>query len=357
MKLFMDMHVIQTVPPNCLNRDDTGSPKTAVYGGVRRARVSSQSWKRAMREMFKEYFDESELSYRTLKIFDLVADEILKKSSEHSRDSAIKLAQQVLEKVKVKGSKKDAEKAEALFFLSSQQAKNLAALALGDLKSKEAEKAIEQALKDGKGVDLALFGRMVASNQELNCDASAQVAHAISTHRVENEYDYFTAVDDCSTEEHAGAAMINTTEYNSSTLYRYATVAVHDLFENLSKNPVVLEKAVKEFARAFILSLPSGKQNTFAAHTLPYAVMVTLRNCRSLNLVDAFENPVKSKEGFAVPSARAFVEHAKKAYQEFCAEPESCYVIGEELSTLGEKLNIEDLLAKISKEAAEKVAL
>ena len=43
-RLYVDFHILQTVPPSCINRDDTGSPKTAVYGGVLRARVSSQAW-------------------------------------------------------------------------------------------------------------------------------------------------------------------------------------------------------------------------------------------------------------------------------------------------------------------------
>ena len=206
---------------------------------------------------------------------------------------------------------------------------------------------------------MALFGRMVASNQELNCDASAQVAHAISTHRIENEYDYFTAVDDCSTEEHAGAGMLGTVEYNSATLYRYATVAVHDLFANLSKDRAALEKAVKEFIRAFVLSVPTGKQNTFAAHTMPFAVMVALRPCRPLNLADAFEKPVPARhtEGFAKPSADALVMQAKRAYENFCAKPEACFVIGEELSELGTKVNLDELLELASEEAAKKVVV
>src|SRR5690606_38059401 len=67
-------------------------------------------------------------------------------------------------------------------------------------------------------IDLALFGRMVADVSDLNVDASAQVAHAISVHAVDNEYDYFTAVDDAKQDdedEDAGAAMIGTVEFNS----------------------------------------------------------------------------------------------------------------------------------------------
>ena len=351
MKLFLDLHVIQTVPPSCLNRDDTGSPKTAVYGGVRRARVSSQAWKKAMRTMFKEHLDEGELSYRTFKIFDLVAAEIKKLSPGHSDEDALALAKKVFEKAKVKPSSKDAGKSDALFFISGQQAKNLAALAIGDLEGKEAEKAVIQELKNRNGIEVALFGRMVASNPEINCDASAQVAHAISTHKIENEYDYFTAVDDCSKEDHAGAGMIGTVEYNAATLYRYANIAVHELFSQLTNDTAALEKAIREFIRAFVLSIPTGKQNTFAAHTFPHAVMVALRTDRPLNLADAFESPIISNEGYAAKSALAFAKHAQAAYECFCASPTSSYVIGSLPEELGRKTNMDDLISRAASEA------
>jgi len=355
MKLFMDIHVIQTVPPSCLNRDDTGSPKTAVYGGVRRARVSSQSWKRAMRLMFNEYLDAGQLSYRTLKIFDMVADKILEKSPSYSREDAILLAKEVFKKAKIKLSKKDADKSDALFFLSNQQAKNLADIALENLEDKQATKTVVKMLKANNGVDLALFGRMVASNPEINSDASAQVAHAISTHRIENEYDYFTAVDDLSSEEHAGAGMIGTIEFNSATLYRYATVAVHELYNQLSEDVFVLESALREFIRAFIISMPSGKQNTFAAHTLPYAVMVSLRTDRPLNLVDAFEKPITSSGGFSELSAETFANHTAKVYEDFCSKPASSYILGNLQSELGKKVNIDELLNEATRDAVERI--
>ena len=193
-KVFLDLHVLQTMPPNCLNRDDTGSPKTAVYGGVRRARVSSQAWKRAMRIQFNEDFDASELSVRTKHVFDLVAAEIIKKQPGISPDEATKKAVAALTAVGVKASGKttDEVKLDALFFISARQIKNVAALALGEVSAKD----VKAALKSNNGVDLALFGRMVATDPDLNCDASAQVAHAISTHHIENEYDFYTAVDD-----------------------------------------------------------------------------------------------------------------------------------------------------------------
>ena len=348
-KLFVDFHVIQSVPPSCLNRDDTGSPKSAIYGGVRRARVSSQSWKRAMRLMFNETLDMSELSYRTVKIFDLVSDAIIKKSPECSKEDATQLAKDVLAKAKIVGKKK-VDSTDALFFLSAKQAENLANIALGEGFD---DKEVIQALKTGNGIDLSLFGRMVASNAELNCDASAQVAHAISTHKTDNEYDYFTAVDDLSPEEHAGAGMIGTIEYNSSTLYRYATIAVHNLFKQLGNDTTVLEKAITEFSRAFITSIPDGKQNTFAAHTIPYAVLVTLREDRPVNMVEAFECPVKAKsEGFTKPSAEALVKYAENIYADFCPKPKTSYIIGEPLSSLGERLVFKEMITKLGEISA-----
>jgi CRISPR system Cascade subunit CasC len=226
-RFFVDIHVIQSLPPSCVNRDDTGSPKTAIYGGVRRARVSSQAWKHAMREMFKDYFSESELSERTKKIVEKVAEKILL-LRDISEEEAMVLAEKVIKQAGI--STKDSE-AKALFFMSSKQADNLARMAL--MEPLPGKKDVQAALNAGNGVDIALFGRMVADEPALNADAAAQVAHAISTHKVENEYDYYTAMDDRAPEDQAGAGMIGTIEFNSATLYRYATVAAHDLKKNL----------------------------------------------------------------------------------------------------------------------------
>jgi len=351
-KVFVDFHVIQSVPPSCLNRDDTGSPKTAVYGGVRRARVSSQSWKRAIRMMFKEYFGEKDLGIRTKRLVDLIAGEIHVRDGNISEEEARKRAQKILKTaVVIKG---DSEDTDALFFIGRQQAVNLAELALqGDTDKKTAQATLN---KDNT-VDIALFGRMVANDPALNAEASAQVAHAISTHRVETEYDYFTAVDDNPDPEvdHAGASMIGTIEFTSATLYRYATVAAHDLFEEMLRDETALTVAIREFARAFIMAIPDGKQNTFAAHTPPDAVLVALRTDRPLNLVGAFEAPIPARGvGFAGLSAAALEKHAQQVYGNFCGEPGKSFVVGEYLGELGTRLSLPELLESIG---AETVAL
>ena len=198
-RLYVDFHVLQTVPPSCVNRDDTGSPKTAVYGGAVRARVSSQAWKHAMRVMFTgEMSDAVETGYRTKKGTDLVAKQI--KALAPDAD-AFKLTQEIFKMLKIKA---DEDGTKALFFMSDAQAKALAKLVLEGCKDKNRYK---EALKEAPSADMALFGRMVADDPSLNYDAAAQVAHSISTHTVQNEFDYFTAVDDCAPEDNAGAGI------------------------------------------------------------------------------------------------------------------------------------------------------
>lgn len=270
-RLYVDFHILQTVPPSCINRDDTGSPKTAVYGGVLRARVSSQAWKHAMRAAFAENA-RLDVGKRTKKAAELVKAQILALAPELDAD---KLAKKALENAGIKfdeKSKKDDTVTKALFFMSTAQAKALAELAVEGSADK---KQYRDALKAAPSMDMALFGRMVADEPSLNYDAAAQVAHSISTHAVQNEYDYFTAVDDCQAEDNAGAGHLGTVEYNSSTLYRYATVNVMELAGQLGAAQAA--ETVRAFGEAFLFSMPTGKQNTFANRTLPDAVYVTLR--------------------------------------------------------------------------------
>jgi CRISPR system Cascade subunit CasC len=153
----------------------------------------------------------------------------------------------------------------------------------------------------------------------LNTDACVQVAHAISTHKVYNEYDYFTAVDDCSPEDNAGAGHIGTVEFNSSTLYRYATVAVHALRQQVGCDTT---EAVCGFVRAFTCSMPTGKQNTFANRTLPDIVLVTLRRDQPVNLVGAFEKPIPPGDnGYVKASIQRLAAYEKGVYNDFAQAP------------------------------------
>jgi len=309
---YLDIHVLQTVPPSCINRDDTGSPKTATYGGVTRARVSSQAWKRAIRQMFADLLDPGQVGQRTKRVVEKVAEKI--KELDPLVDSeALAIAALKNAGLTIKSADKGTD---ALFFMSDAQAKALAELIVSEEGGAEAYKA---ALRDNPSVDMCLFGRMVASDASLNYDACAQVAHAISTHAVSTEYDYFTAVDDRSPEDNAGAGHLGTVEFNSSTLYRYATVNVAEMVSHLGE---MSAQAIQAFLKAFVCAMPTGKQNTFANRTLPDMIYITIRNDQPINMAGAFERPVLAKsEGYATASAMRLYEYANKIYRTFSCPP------------------------------------
>lgn len=339
--LYLDIHVLQNVPPSCINRDDTGSPKTAKYGGVVRARVSSQSWKHEMRKMFREILSKEEVGIRTKKVVQMLADAIKEIDRTIDDERADKLALNALGNAGIKIDKDGTSP--VLMFFSAAQARALANLAVNGSKDK---KEYQNALKELPSVDMALFGRMVAADPSLNFDAAAQVAHAISTHAIHNEYDYFTAVDDLSQDEESGAGHLGTIEFNSSTLYRYATVNVAELQKHLG---VQAGNAVKCFAEAFIKTMPTGKQNPFANRTLPDFVYIALRTDQPINLVGAFEKPISGKNGYLEESENRFGEYAGSIYKKFACEPEKIWDIGEKdiLQILGEiKMAVEEKLSE-----------
>lgn len=348
--LFLDIYAIQTLPPSNINRDDTGSPKTAQYGGVRRSRVSSQSWKKAMRNYFNINGEQSDVGVRTKEIVQYVADKIIEIDHSIDVEAALKKSDDIINKAGVKT--KDF-KAKALFFLSDTQARQLAQAAIDNISDK---KQLQKLIKSGPAVDIALFGRMVADDPSLNEDASSQVAHAISTHAVQTEFDFFTAVDDLSPEDNAGAGMLGTVEYNSSTLYRYANVAIHELLVQLGEKKSVVN-SLKLFVKAFANSMPTGKVNTFANQTLPQALVLSLRTDRPVNLVSAFEEPVKSSDGYVSKSIDKLAKEFTKV-EKMVKKPILTFYVsledGGELSKIGiEKNSLSELLEDFSKELVE----
>lgn len=356
--VFIDLHVLETVPPSCVNRDDTGSPKTAVYGGAVRARVSSQCWKHAVRESFQRMLPQEDVGLRTKHIHELLTQAILARDpqakAEKLAEEALKAAGILLkednkEEKKAKETEKSEKKTGALFFTSQGQIDALAELAVSGEKLEK--KACQAALKAAPAVDIALFGRMVADDPSLNFDAAAQVAHAISTHTVHNEYDYFTAVDDCAPEDNAGAGHLGTVEYNSATLYRYATIHMTELQRLLgARTP----EAVRAFIEAFIRSMPTGKINTFANNVLPNAVYVTIRCDQPVNLVGAFEAPVQAGNGgYVKASVEALVKHAKSVTRDFLGEPERAFAIGEGMEPLAETMPLSGLLDAVESAVQE----
>lgn len=355
--LYLDVHVLQTVPPSCVNRDDTGSPKTAVYGGTTRARVSSQAWKQAIRKMFAEMFATEQIGYRTKNVKTLLVNKIVQLKPEYDKATAEKLAEKALKQTKLKS---DGDKKDVLFFISTLQIDHLAEMAIefneDDAPAKDKEKKYqkrwESALKENPSIDMLLFGRMAASNPDLNLEAAAQVAHSISTHAVSNEYDYFTAVDDYNMEDVTGAGHLGTVEFNSSTLYRYATVNVSEL-ANTELDAENVGLAVKGFLEAFVRSMPTGKQNTFANRTLPAFIYVTLRDDQPINMAGAFEKAVQtSDEGYERQSLRELGVYAQKIYDNYVDAPLKSWFVSldENVFLNAERIKLNVLLETVEKE-------
>lgn len=343
MSLILDIHALQSLPPSNINRDDTGAPKSAVFGGVPRHRVSSQSWKRAIRRDFEHTLGKEQVGYRTKHAASLVADkvqELTEASGEKwERERAEAAASNLFagagikltEPVKKEGEdeKKGAETG-YLLFLSPGQIDSAARTLIETDGKKPTKREAQTLLDDSHSIDIAMFGRMVADSPDFNVDASVQVAHAIGIHESEPEFDYYTAVDDVVEDrEETGAGMIGTMQMISSTLYRFATVDLGSLAENLGDEDAAVE-ATAAFVNAFITSLPSGKQNSYAHNTVPELVYVAVRESRSLSLVNAFEDPVRAEDGSSRRQAGAqrLAAEAAALAEDYGFAPVESFVIG-----------------------------
>lgn len=329
--LYVDISILQTVPPSNLNRDDAGSPKHATYGGAHRARVSSQAWKRATRTLYAAGIPDSDRATRTKKITELLANRI---EDRHglSRVQAERLAAALLKPLGITASKKKEEQSAYLLFFGHQQLDGISALlgdravelsnmADDDLGQEMSKLDVGTQLSTGHPEEVALFGRMVADLAGLNVDASVQVAHALSTHAVDIEFDYYTAVDDENPKDEPGAGMIGMIQFNAATLYRYATIGVHQLRDNLTDTATVAA-ATRRFVDTFTRSMPTGHQNAFAHRTMPHLVAVMLRTDQPVNLVSAFEKPVYGTRGVADESVRRLAKEASTVSDQWGLVPQ-----------------------------------
>lgn len=371
MSLTIDIHALHTLPPSLINRDDTGAPKTAVFGGVPRQRVSSQSWKRAIRSDFEQNFDPTSVGFRTKYVVDKIAAQVRALGGEAWDEAraaegaaALLKAAGITTKKVVKKTRDeesvDSEQTGYLLFISPRQIDNAARKIISADGQTIQKKEARELLNSDHSVDIALFGRMVADDATYNVDAACQVAHAISVHEAEPEFDFFTAVDDVVEEnDEVGAGMMGTVQMMSSTLYRFATIDLDSLVENLG-DAAAARAAVEAFVGSFITSMPTGKQNTFANNTLPELVYVVVRDTRSISLVNAFEQAVQAEPGVGrrQASAQALANEATTIENEYGFAPQAAFVIGlgdltEPFAQLAEKITLPDLGTKVREAISE----
>jgi CRISPR system Cascade subunit CasC len=372
----IELHILQNFAPSNLNRDDTGAPKDCELGGYRRARISSQCLKRAVRDAFKVdgAFGPDDLAVRTKRLVENVADRLV---SDHGRDHerAINLVAAALggAGLKVKTAAED-HKTEYLLFLPRRHLDRLAglvnkhwdtlaALAFAETEPEGTERDATRSRKkqkaDKKGAfpkeiaeellpiledaahtpDLALFGRMIADRPEWNVDAACQVAHAISTNRVAMEFDFYTAVDDLRPADTAGSDMMGTVQFNSSCFYRYSVLDVDDLRRNLGAENDLVNKTATAYLRASVLAVPTGKQNNMAAHNPPSFVLAVVRPSGiPVSLANAFVQPVRSRgdADLITASIDALMNHLQSVYRMFGLPETAAFYIADRAVTAPE---------------------
>ncbi len=352
--MLIQFHLLQNYVPSNLNRDDTGSPKDAIFGGVLRGRISSQCLKRSMRKstIFEDAFKaEGLLGERTKRLPLIIQEEltalgaseqevkaIVERVKEIGRESKKKKeeAEEVEPEETEEGAEEEietaiGETAQLIFIDRKTEARPMAEKLLA-LYKKHAKvwadpkklkiSEITQALGDNvpRSVDIAMFGRMTTSQAFRNVQASAQVAHALSTNALKQEFDYYTAMDDLQPDSEPGADMIGDIEYNSCTYYKYLNVHWEELTKNLGGEKDVARRAVLALLEAAAMAHPSGKQNSFGAFNLPDFVLVEISD-RNLpvSYANAFLKPVsgfgdKSLMANSVKQMSEYVARLSKVY-------------------------------------------
>jgi len=364
--MFVELHLIQNFAPSCLNRDDTNTPKDCEFGGYRRARVSSQCLKRSIRtsEQFKKALA-GHLSDRSLRFPQLVVNALQSKKLD---EKALKAIGSQLEKIAKKESKGDGSEApkserddrefktpQIMFFTSEEVqecAERIEALLKSGTKPKDIVDTKNRRLKDGeplpipRTVDIALFGRMITSNAFMDIDAACQVAHAISTHCVDMEMDFYTAVDDLNPKEETGAGMMGIVEFNSSCFYRYAVLDACQLAENLGGDADLARKAAQAFVEAAIYAIPTGKQNSMAAHNPPVYARLVARDGAPRSLANAFIAPIRRSDerDLALASIEALEKHAADLDRMYGTGGVKCDVAASTYEGHGDK-TVQDLVA------------
>ncbi len=354
---FINFHILISHSPSCLNRDDMNMQKSAIFGGVRRVRISSQSLKRAIRksDYYKEHLGQPSDRTRELGKLNAKYVEALKdRFSEEQVTQAIEWISNksgIAEDTKLQASSVAPWSVEevAHFCQVIEDAGENADLKKLEKQIKKESSAFNEALT--KAVDIALSGRMATSGLMTNMDGAMAVAHAITTHAVDADIDWFTAVDDLVAEEQEsrrvgetsegageqGSGHLGTQEFSSGVFYRYASLNIQQLQENLGDVP--REKALEiagHVLHMLATVVPSAKQQTSAAFNLADYALVSFSSI-PISLANAFEAPVKDKSGFLKPSIEALQDYWQKVHQG--------YGLDEQVATfhLGQAENATDL--------------
>lgn len=345
--MYLEAHIIQSVPFSNLNRDGLGSPKTATVGGAARYRVSSQAWKRPVRKAVEQALGEPTLRTRQ------IARAVTKRLAETDgwdNETARKAGRAVMHAAGIGVDKKTDDS--VLAWVPTSVVAELAALCQphqADIAATELplldetgkpvpEKNQPATVKDPPEIlqaqqvqqllsrrapTINLLGRFLAELPGATIDGSVTVSHPVTTHKSVPDFDFFTAVDDrVDQSTDSGAGHLSTAEFAAGTFYRYTSVNLNDLAQKIGTVDDAAQLA-ETYLQAFVAEMPQGKQRVADAHSLPDLVVITGRDKRPVNLASAFEEPVRPDPqhggGFRSRSAAALDAHASRVHTVFGA--------------------------------------
>ncbi len=346
---LIELHIIQSFPVTCLNRDDVGAPKSARFGGVQRARVSSQCWKRAIRLLARQDAPGLFAGRRSRYVIHELRKRFVARGAEEEKAQLLARAVAVALGCKIDNPALDNGK--TMFYFSPQEldaavaavpladidvealAKLLAPLVDGggkqaaeaEAKGKKTDKAAKALAKllgnpadklaavAKDAADIAIFGRMVADDHSLTVEGAGLFSHALSTHAVTGELDFFSAVDDLKPDDtDAGAGHIGTIEFNSACYYRYVGVNLDMLADKDHLGhfmPAERAEVLRAFLRAALLAVPPARKNSMFGFNPPAFVLGLRRSGQPLSLVNAFETPVRGTDGYLEESRKRLLGH------------------------------------------------
>jgi len=339
MTTFLQLHLLTAYPPANLNRDDSGTPKTAVFGGVQRLRVSSQSLKRAWRtsDVFASVLA-GRVGERTQRIGEVVETHLLGQGVDPEKArAAARAVADAFGAIKPEGDKNPTFTEQLVFIAPEEREKAIALgeqLASGEVDAVKPEDVLVRA---DSAADIAMFGRMLADDPAYNREAAVQVAHAITTHKVTVEDDYYVAVDDLKdahSREDAGTSFIGVQEFGAGLFYIYICADLDLLVRNLGGDAELARDAVEALIRAAATVAPRGKQASFASRAYASFVLAEAGSAQPRSLAAAFLKPIgESANNPATASVRELLDlkgRFAKGYGEGDLESKQMDLTGEQ---------------------------
>lgn len=326
---IIELHIIQTLPANCVNRDDLNSPKRMNFGGIERTMVSSQAWKRATREYQRQKMPECINGIRTTKAYSLFVKEFIKNDydEEIAKTKAFEVYSTLFPNKSL--TMENVEANDVIQFISPKEIEVITKIAIeisaetgGKIKNLKSAltKAAKQAV--GNSADISIYGRMMASTPELDVEAAIYATPAFTTHGANINFDFYTAMEELQNENNNGAGNMGHVEFSAGTFYRYSGLSVDQLEENLKTLEGLTNeelqnrktKIIKGWVEATIRSMPNARQHSFTAAGIPALIIGTYRDAATpIQYAEAFEKPAKPEhnktEGYTEASAKKLIDY------------------------------------------------